>query len=111
MDRKEACEQVILLPGEKRLLNRIRRNPGLKCTDAEVETLLEYDLVEPLCEMLGGFTLPVPTNRYQVSDFYSVYAAYRHRELLDCIADKWIDILASLISLLSLVISVVALMR
>lgn len=111
MDRKEACEQVILLPSEKRLLDRIRRKPGLQCTDEDIETLLEYDLVEPEYEMMGGFTLPVPTNRYRVSEFYSVYAAYRHRERLDYIADKWIDILASFISLVSLVISVAALMQ
>lgn len=111
MDRKEACEQIILTKEEQRLLKKIRRGKKLKCSDEEVSALLAYELVEPLCQMEGGFTMPVPTGEYQVSDFYAVYAAYRRRVLLDYIADKWVDILASLISLVSLFISVAALLR
>ena len=58
-----------------------------------------------------GFGVPVPTDRYVVSDFYAIYAVYCHRELLDYIADKWVDILASVISLISLAISIVALLQ
>lgn len=111
MDRKEACEQIILTKEEQRLLNKIQRSKKLKCSDEEITALVEYELVEPLCQMEGGFTMPVPTGEYQVSDFYAVYATYRRRALLDYIADKWVDILASLISLVSLVISIIAIMR
>ena len=111
MDRKEACEQIILTKKEQRLLNKIRRSKKLKCSDEEVEALMAYGLVEPVCRNVGGFTLPVPTDEYQVSEFYEGYATYRRRVLLDYIADKWVDILASLISLVSLFISVAALLR
>ena len=52
MDRKEACEQIILLPKEKQLLKRIRRSKtnGLKCSGEEVEALESYGLVEPIRE-------------------------------------------------------------
>ena len=104
MDRKEACEQIILLPKEKQLLKRIRRSKtnGLKCSGEEVEALESYGLVEPIREKYKGFGVPVPTDRYVV---------YCHRELLDYIADKWVDILASVISLISLAISIVALLQ
>ena len=113
MDRKEACEQIILLPKEKQLLKRIRRSKtnGLKCSGEEVEALESYGLVEPIREKYKGFGVPVPTDRYVVSDFYAIYAGYCHRELLDYIADKWVDILASVISLISLAISIVALLQ
>lgn len=111
MDRKEAYERIILTKKERRLLNKIRRRKKLKCSDEEVEVLLEYELVEPVCRFEGGFTLPVPTGEYQVSDFYTVYATLRRRVLLDYIADKWVDILASVISLISLVISIIAIMQ
>lgn len=113
MDRKEACERIILLPKEKRLLKRIRRshNNGVKCEKSSVQALLDYGLIVPLCSQYKGFGLQVPNGSYIVSDFYVVYAAYCHRELLDYIADKWIDILASVFSLISLAISIVALMQ
>lgn len=110
MDRKEMCERIILTRQEKRLLGRIRRcKNGVKCSDDEVAALLEYGLIEPQREQIEGFGVPVPTGRYLLADFYAVYAAYRRRELLDYVADKWIDVLASVISLLSLVISIAAL--
>lgn len=113
MDRKEACEQIILLPKEKRLLKRIRRSrrSGVKCDKADVQVLIEYGLEVPLCSPYEGFGLPVPNGLYVVSDFYAVYAAYCHRELLDYLADKWVDILASVISLISLTISIAALLQ
>ena len=110
MNRKEMCERIILTPQEKRLLGRIRRSKnGLKCSASEAAALLEYDLIQSQRENVDWFGVPVPTGRYVLSDFYAVYAAYCRRELLDYIADKWIDILASVISLLSLVISIAAL--
>ena len=111
MDRKEACERIILLPSEKHLLNKIRRNKNRQCSGEDVETLMSYGLIEPKYEMVGGFTVPSPTDSYHVTEFYAVYAAYRRREWLDYIADKWIDIFASLISLVSLIMSVIALLR
>lgn len=76
-----------------------------------IEVLLAYDLIKPICRYEGGFTMPVPTGEYQVSDFYAVYATYRRRVFWDYIADKWVDILASLISLVSLIISIIAITR
>jgi hypothetical protein len=111
MGRKEACEKIILKKAEKRLLNQIRRNPGLKCMSEEVEMLREYGLVNAQYQMMGGFTVPMENGHYEISDFYEVYAAYRRREFWDYIADKWVDILASAISFVSLIISIIAIMR
>lgn len=36
---------------------------------------------------------------------------FRRKEILDYIADKWVDFFAALIALLSLIISIIALMR
>lgn len=39
------------------------------------------------------------------------WKAFRRADVLNYIADKWVDILASIISMLSLVISIIALMQ
>lgn len=99
MDRKAACEQIVLTKGERRLLRRISRHPHTRCSRDKIWPLYEMDLVQPDAEGTDAFGAPVFKDTYCVSEQYRIYQAYRSEQRgLLMLKSLWLPIVVSVLT-------------
>ena len=99
LQRREACEAVLLSKPEKRLLTFIRWIPQKHRGAAKVSSLVVLGLVEPF---------PDGSDTYRVTDFYFIYKAYLREKrrgifiqsfLLPFIVSAGVSIISAILSL------------
>lgn len=99
MDRKAACEQIVLTKSEKQLLRRISRHPHTRCIRNEIWPLYEMDLVQPDADGVDAFGSPVFKDTYCVSEQYHIYQAYRSEQRgLLMLKSLWLPIAVSILT-------------
>lgn len=103
MDRKSACEQIVLTNSEKRLLRHISKHPHTKCDPEKVRPLYDMDLVRADTEGVDPFNSPVRKDTYCVSELYHIYLAYcSEKRFLLMLKSLWLPVFVSIFTTLAI---------